>query len=300
MVDRCPLGQPYSIDLRVEGGEEPEVANAIEQHYYPRSSSDTLPVGELAIVMALSDKLETLVGILGVGYVPSGEKDPFALRRAAIGVVRILLHNRLKRRDLPNDINLSLTLDDLLKIAYSSFEGLNLNPNTVNEAEKFILDRLANYLAGTYPKRCVQSVLNVKHHGLHIYSLPSLLDKLRNFADDVNNQPLLQANKRIKNILKNQPMNVEAKVDESLLTEPAEISLFDLFKKSDSIYSGIAHKIDWDNDFKILAKFNQPITDFFDNVMVMVDDLKVRANRLVLLSKLELFFNRDCDLSELN
>ena len=278
--------------------ETKEVANAIEQHYFPRSSHDNLPDGDLAMIMALSDKLETLTGILGIGYVPTGEKDPFALRRAAIGIVRILLQKRLQTT-LPTNRPYSLKLDTLLEIAIQSFEGLSLNPNTIDTTEQFILDRLANYLANQYPKRCVQSALSGKAKLSHFDLLPSLLDKLKNFADDVGNQPLLQANKRINNILKNQLISVDTKIDENLLTEPSEIALFDLFKKSDPIYSGVGHKINWDEYFGTLAKFNQPITDFFDNVMVMTDDLNIRNNRLALLSKLELFFNRYCDLSEL-
>jgi glycyl-tRNA synthetase beta chain len=283
-------------------GKSEDVANAIEQHYFPRSSHDKLPESDLAIIMALSDKLETLVGILGIGYTPTGDKDPFALRRAALGIVRILLQNEFA----------SFELNKLLDITYSVFKksNLNLNSNTIAEVHKFIVDRLENYLETKYSKHCVQSALSPGNGYLDICSLRSLLNTLKFFAADPSNKPLLQDNKRIKNILKaahssSKEIDWSKLINKELLNTPEEQTLYNVLTKEravlkyDAASDRITGQIDFNKYFITLTEFNQPITDFFDKVMVEVDDLGIRNNRLILLSKLNRLLNFRCDLSKL-
>lgn len=270
-------------------GESDEVANAIEKHYYPRFSGDDLPEDNLAIVMALTDKIETLVGIWGIGLQPTGDKDPFALRRAALGVIRILLkHN--------------LDIFQLLTISYKEFsDTYQLNEDTVNEVYQFILSRLENYLATDYSLSCVKSVLSVQPY--HFTQIPGLLAILSNFAKE--NMVILQANKRIENILSknnylvnNKPVGLEFNVD--LLKDDAEKALYAHWEKSiDKINLSISNQ-NFGEYFNILSSFSVAITGFFDNVMVMTDDLGLQKNRIALLIKFYVLTNQLCKLSELD
>lgn len=278
------MGKYYAIN----DGETLEVANAIEQHYYPRFSGDVLPDNNLATVMALSDKLETLVGIWGIGLIPTGDKDPYALRRAALGIVRILLEHPLK-------------IYSLLEITAKSFNQqseIKLADNTISETYGFILDRLTNFLTQTYKITCVKAIVEKqKFHNTEFTFIPGLLSILQNFADDITNKPILEANKRIENILNKNREDVPAlNTDISFNKESIEASLWNMFVNVAEIDYGQ----NWNKYFATLSEFNQPITNFFDNVMVMTDDLVVRKNRIGLLQHLYFFFNKYAKLSELN
>lgn len=290
MVNEFPqlqgiMGKYYAI----AHGESVEVASAIEQHYYPRFSGDKLPDMPLAILMALSDKLEVLIGIWGIGLIPTGEKDPFALRRMALGVVRILLRE-------------PLNILDLLQITYASFAGITLNSAVINEVYQFIVQRLANYLINVekYPVACVNSVLAISP--VHFNYLISLLDILQNFAQDTTNHPLLQANKRIRNIMDKNNItisNVSTSIQIELFNTIEEQNLHALLIALVDKINQHALKHNWQEFFILLSKFNQPITAFFDKVMVMDENMAVRKNRIILLLNLYNMFNQVCELSEL-
>lgn len=270
-------------------GESDVVANAIEKHYYPRFSGDELPDDNLSTVMALTDKLETLIGIWGIGLQPTGDKDPFALRRSALGVVRILLKH---------DLNILQLLD----ISYSAFaHDYLLNPNTVNEVYQFILNRLENYLAADYSLNCIKSVLGIQPKT--ITQIPGLLATLDNFAKE--NLSILQANKRIENILaKNGYLdcnkNNQPKFSSTLLKDDAEKILYTQWENAENKVNSFIIKQDWKGYFGILSGFNLAITSFFDNVMVMTDDLELQKNRIALLIKFYSLTNKLCKLSELD
>lgn len=282
------MGKYYALN-----DDEPlEVANAIEQHYYPRFSGDALPAGNLATLMSLSDKLETLVGIWGIGLIPTGDKDPYALRRAALGIVRILLDNNLDIYKLLTIACKSFSSFDKYK-AETGYTHQFLPAKIIEQIHQFILDRLANYLKDTYKTTCIQSIIATKPTNFH--RIISLLDRLQNFADDPKNKPILEANKRIDNILKKNPPD-KAAMDENLFENEVEKTLLDL-RKQIPLESNMD---DWDNYFAALARFNSPITDFFDKVMVISDDKHIRNNRLNLLDLLHHFFNQHAILSELN
>jgi len=289
------MGKYYALS----SNESEAVANAIEKHYYPRFSGDELPDTPLALLMSLADKLETLVGIWGIGLIPTGDKDPYALRRAALGVVRILLST-------------GLNLKKLLQSTFAAFDGKNFEDKIIKEVYDFILQRLANYLASVdgYSTKVVNAAIS--SHELDFDSmgekcinyLPGLLSVLSNFACNTDNQPLFQANKRIENILKK---NAEAfendkPVDNKLLHDPAEQVLYSLFhndfKDGQSLLE-LKNAGNWNGYFNALSQFNQPLDIFFNDVMVMTDDKALRQNRLGLLNTLHRYFNLACKLSEL-
>ncbi|HLX53637.1 MAG TPA: glycine--tRNA ligase subunit beta [Aquella sp.] len=270
-------------------GESDAVANAIEKHYYPRFSGDTLPEDNLAIVMSLTDKLEMLVGIWGIGLQPTGDKDPFALRRAALGIIRILLNH-------------NLDILQLLKISYESFaDKYQLNPDTVKDTYQFILSRLENYLATDYSLSCIKSVLETQPSTFT--QIPGLLAILSNFAE--KNPAILQANKRIENILSKNGYLTEDKTSQrefnkTLLKDNAEKVLYEHWENAMDKADSFIAKQDWNGYFNVLSSFNQAITSFFDNVMVMDNDLNLQKNRIALLFKFYTLANKLCKLSELD
>jgi glycyl-tRNA synthetase beta chain len=291
-----------TIYAKLEGISD-TIANAIEEHYYPRFSGDKLPNTPLATVVALADKLETLVGIWGIGIKPTGDKDPFAIRRSAMGVVRILLKTNLNILEL-----LHLTFE-----VFNDTKKYTLNPDIVGEVYQFILQRLTTYLENIekYPTNCVQSVLDPIEDLHHFSHLNNLLIHLQVFAANPQNQLLLQANKRIENILKkiyktdfeNINKNTDIfTIEESLLIHSAEIELNNLLNEENLTLQVLTKNLqhtNWNNYFTILTKFNEPITTFFDNIMVMAENLKLRQNRINLLLQLYLVLNKHCRLTKL-
>jgi glycyl-tRNA synthetase beta chain len=295
------MGKYYALNLGVNS----EIANSIEKHYYPRFSGDELPDSQLATLMSLTDKLELLVGIWGIGLIPSGEKDPFALRRAALGIIRILLNN-------------NLDLLEILKTTANEFNDIttfnqNIDSNTqnnqvTNEVYEFILQRLANYLntESGFNHNVIQSIIKSNTFKIDSKSpkklshLNKLLPILAEFANNAKNQDFFQANKRIDNILRK---NAEALVsvmslDEinQVLIEPSEKYLFEFVNQFD--ISDI-NETNWSKYFKQLEKCSEILADFFANVMVMTDDIKLRNARLSLLFILQEKVNYLCNMSEL-
>ncbi|MBP9743391.1 MAG: glycine--tRNA ligase subunit beta [Burkholderiales bacterium] len=290
MVNEFPelqgvMGKYYAIAQ----GESIEVAHAIEHHYYPRFSGDQLPDTPLATLMSLSDKLEILIGIWGIGLIPTGEKDPFGLRRAALAVVRILLREPL------NILN-------LLQITHSAFVGITLNSNVIDEVYQFIMQRLANYLISVekYPVACVNSILAIRP--VNFNYLISLLDILQNFAQDSTNQSLLEANKRIRNIIDKNNIsfsNLSIPIQIKLFTTIEEHNLYSLLTTLEEQIKQHALNHNWQEFFLMLSQFNQPITAFFKEVMVMDENMEVRTNRIILLLTVYKMLNQVCELSEL-
>ncbi len=279
------MGKYYALN----NGETVEIANAIEQHYYPRFSGDVLPTDKLSILVALVDKLETLVGIWGIGLVPTGDKDPFALRRASLGIVRILLVNQLN-------------VTALLNMTFTAFLDKNLNPNTVEEVYQFILQRLFNYLTSSseysFKNSCVQSICATNPQ---IFSqIPMLLNKLQNFAENPNNQSIITANKRIENILKKNLIATDNVIKSELLIEKAECQLYEKYATESAQIVQYANCGQWDKYFEGLEEFNLLVANFFDSVMVMDEDIAIRHNRMALLQGLYVMMNIHCKLSELS
>jgi glycyl-tRNA synthetase beta chain len=262
-----------------------EIADAIEDHYKPRFAGDALPRNRTGLVVALADKLETLVGLFGIGQVPTGDKDPFALRRHALGVIRMLV-----------EAALPLDLDALLALAVPAFGDRITDPRAA--VATFIQERLAGSLRDQgYTPQEVDAVLALGVQRLA--DVPRRLEAVRAFAALPEAAALAAANKRIGNILKKSAEPVVAAVDEGRFVEAAERDLFASLEALAPRAMALFDEGRYTESLSTLAGLRAPVDGFFDQVMVNADDAAVRANRLGLLAVLHVAMNRVADLSRL-
>ena len=262
-----------------------DIAFAIEDHYRPRFAGDELPRNQTGLCIALADKLETLVGLFGIGEKPTGDKDPFALRRHALGVIRMLIES---------DINLDL--DQCIRYAERPFKGLE--GESYSALVEFIFDRLSNLLREQgYSAQEVDAVVCLRPQRLG--DIPKRLAAVRAFAALPEAESLAAANKRVGNILKKAEGAVESKVDSALLKEPAEIALNEALSSVKPQADAAFERGDYTASLQVLAALKAPVDAFFDNVMVNADDPALRANRLGLLATLHQAMNRVADISKL-
>ena len=283
MVGEFPELQGIMGRYYAEHDQEPAVvAAAIEGHYHPRFAGDTLPEGNIALAVALADKLETLAGIWGIGLIPTGDKDPFALRRAALGVLRMV-------QETPLDLR------EVLALAVGTFPAGKLADGTVDALYGFCLERLKNLLAADYRGDEIDAVLAQQPTVLN--ELRAVLAAVGAFRALPEAAALAAANKRVKNILKKVEGELPASVDPALFSEDAERALADaihaVLPEVDAAFAGR----DYAAALSRLAALKAPVDAFFDGVMVMADDAAVRQNRLALLGKLAGLFNRVADIS---
>ncbi len=269
-------------------GLDNDVAFAIEDHYKPRFAGDDLPRNQVGIAVALADKLETLVGLFSIGEKPTGDKDPFALRRQALGIIRMLI-----------ECKLPLAFDQLIQDVLSAFNHASGDQTaTVQAIKEFCMDRLNVNLRenGSTPQE-VDAVLSLAPALLG--EVPTRLAAVRTFSELSEAPALAAANKRVSNILKKVEDEVQAQVNTSLLTEPAEIALNAALSKVKPEADKLFENGDYTASLKALAALKAPVDDFFDNVMVNADDPALKANRLGLLATLHQTMNRVADLSKL-
>jgi glycyl-tRNA synthetase beta chain len=261
-----------------------EVAYAIEDHYRPRFAGDALPRNDVGVVVALADKLETLAGLFAIGQLPTGDKDPFALRRHALGIVRMLME-----KDLP------LNLGDLVTQALGLFP--QAQPGTAEQLTDFIYDRLAGSLREQgYSAQEVDAVLALKPQRLG--DVAKRLAAVRAFAALPEAPALAAANKRISNILK-KAERADAHVNEQLLKEDAEKALYQATQKIAPQAGARFESGDYTGSLQALAALRGPVDAFFDGVMVNAEETDLRLNRLGLLATLHRAMNRVADLSRL-
>ncbi len=275
------MGRYYALN----DGLAPDIADAIEDHYKPRFAGDTLPRNPTGLVVALADKLETLAGLFAIGQLPTGDKDPFALRRHALGIVRMLME-----KDLP------LSLGDLVARALGLFP--QANAETAQQLSDFIYDRLAGSLREQgYSAQEVDAVLALRPQRLG--DVAKRLAAVRAFAALPEAPALAAANKRIGNILKKADGAVDAHVSEVLLKEPAEQALYAAMKDVTPKASKQFESGDYTGSLQTLAALRVPVDAFFDGVMVNAEETDLRLNRLGLLATLHQAMNRVADLSRL-
>ncbi|MDA8382861.1 MAG: glycine--tRNA ligase subunit beta [Betaproteobacteria bacterium] len=267
-------------------GEPETVARAIEGHYHPRFAGDTLPADDVSASLALADKLDTLVGIFGVGLVPTGDRDPFALRRHALGVLRILVETPLP-----------LDLVQWLTAASAQFADQTLNDGVVVDLHDFILERLRYWLReqGFEPDE-VEAV--VAQRPTRVDRVGARLQAVRSFKGLPEAQALAAAHKRIHNILKKAPPPV-GQPDVALLEAGAERALFDTVNTLSPRVRSLVENEDYEGALKALAGVRAQVDAFFEDVLVMADDEAVRHNRLALLAWLGELMNQVADLSRL-
>ena len=262
-------------------GETPEIAAAIEQHYQPRFAGDALPEGKIATAVSLADKLETLVGIWGIGLIPTGDKDPYALRRAALGVLRMLM-------------KYDLNVGELLQTAFDSFSAGVLAADTPAAVAEFMQARLAVLLQNDYPQDVVAAVLAKQPQQLG--DIEGRLNAVAAFKALPEAAALAAANKRVHNLLKKADAELGA-VNESLLQQTEEQALFAAAKDlAPKIDAALAEQ-DFQTALTELAAIKPQVDTFFDGVMVMADDAAVKQNRLNLLNHLAQQMNAVADIA---
>ncbi len=267
--------------------EPSEVADAIEQHYLPRTAGGELPQHPIAVCVALADKLDTLVGIYGIGLVPTGEKDPFGLRRAALGVVRILVE-----KSLPLDVI------DLLSRARSQFPNGIISEGVAQDLHAFMLERLKPFLKERgFESDEIDTIMSLKPTRLD-QVLPRL-KAIKEFRALPEAQALAAANKRIRNILRQAGGAPAGGVDVARLTEPAERHLCEAVQALEGEVAPLIKSGNYTEALKRLAGLRPTVDEYFDKVMVMADDSAVRNNRLALLNRLSNLFMNVADISRL-
>ena len=277
------MGRYYAL----HDGEPEEIADAIAAHYRPRYAGDDLPRGSVASAVALADKLDAAAGLFGIGQVPTGDRDPFGLRRAALGVIRILIE-----RDLPLD------LQELIGAAFIGYEGRVADARAA--LESFIYERLTGYLRDReYSALEVDSVVSMRPGLINL--VPRQLEAVRAFSKLPEAESLAAANKRVANILRQAEAKGESfhKTEESKLREPAERELFTALTTTASGAMDLYRNGDYAGFLSAFAVLKAPVDAFFDSVMVMADDLELRQNRLALLADLRRQMNRVADISKL-
>jgi glycyl-tRNA synthetase beta chain len=268
-------------------GEADEVALACTEHYQPRFSGDALPSTPVGTAVALADKLETLTGIWGIGLVPTGEKDPFALRRHALGVLRILIE-----KQLPIDIT------QLLDAAHAAFAGTEQVADSRAALYDFFIDRLRGLLRERgYTATEVDAVLSLNPTRLD--DVVARLEAVREFAALPEASALAAANKRITNILKKAESAERGDVVATLLVEPAEKSLHERLGQVQPTVQTQLGQRDYTRALSALAALRDPVDTFFNDVMVNVDEEALRRNRLALLAALHAQMNCVADISKL-
>lgn len=266
-------------------GEPQEVAEALKEQYLPRFAGDALPESHTGCLLALADRLDTLVGIFGIGQIPTGSKDPFALRRASVGILRILIEKRL-----------DLDLKALLAAALAGFN--NLRADTLDTALAYVLERLASLYSDQGISPEVYQAVSAKglsnpldiHHRIQAVAAFSQLPEAASLA---------AANKRVSNILAKLPEAPEDKINPALLQLPAEQALAAALNKAQAEVGPLLTDGEYQTALSQLAVLQAPVDGFFTDVMVMADDLALRNNRLALLQQLRDLFLQVADISYL-
>ena len=258
-----------------------DIAFAIEDHYKPRFSGDELPRNTAGMCLALADKLTTLIDLFGIGEIPTGDKDPFALRRHALGIIRILID-----RDLPFGLNWLL------------HEVCPSDAKTIMALSDFMYTRLAGNLREQgYSVQEVDALVSL--HPQRLGDLPKRLAAVRAFTALPESVSLAAANRRVGNILKKVSSGISGEVNIALLQEPAEQALYhalsEISPKADKAFAAG----DYTNSLQILASLKDPVDTFFNEVMVNTEDIVLRNNRLALLQKMQYTMNRVADISKL-
>jgi glycyl-tRNA synthetase beta chain len=275
------MGRYYALN----DGEPEEISDAIEQHYWPRFSGDRLPEGVSACTVALAEKLDTIAGLFGMGQQPTGDRDPFGLRRAGLGIVRIILEKRLP-----------VLSDTLVGLAFKAQPSTGtLDAGT--DALGFLNDRLRGYLREQgHSAQEVETVLSAGT--LRLAEVPAVLEAVKKFQQLPEAADLAAANKRIVNIIRKAGVD-RVNADASTLVEPAERALFDALQGLKPEVEARFKSHDYTGALQVLAQLKKPVDTFFDKVMVMTDDARVRDNRLALLGDLKALMNRVADISKL-
>jgi glycyl-tRNA synthetase beta chain len=256
-----------------------EIATAIAEHYKPRFAADHLPTSISGVLLALADRLDTITGIFGIGLLPTGTKDPYALRRQAIAIIRLCVEKQL-----------DLKLSELITLAVKQYGAL-LKAEHLSKLLPFFQERLKVWLQETYSisPDLIDAVMAVQpDHPLNILHRIEALSRFKHRPEAIH---LAAAHKRVHNILAKNPAPDHSTVNPSLFESTAEKNLYEHLQKCDLVH------VSYTQTLEQLATLQQPVDDFFTEVMVIAEDLKIRHNRLALLKQLEHLFGRVADLA---
>jgi len=273
------MGGYYALN----DGESPAVAKAISEHYHPRFSGDTLPSTPEGLVVAIADKLDTITGIYGIGQGPTGSKDPYALRRMALGLLRIMVESKL-----------NLNLKDLISASLAAHSN-EVNSECASAIYKFMMDRLrAYYKEQKMSLKAFEAVFTVKPESPFDFHLR--VEALNIFIADEASVSLIEANKRITNMLKDH-QQLSINVDQSVLIEPAEKALYEA---TNTVASSLVESSDYIQNINQLISLKTSIDTFFDEVMVNTDDVQLKTARLSLINWVRSLFLSVADVSHLS
>ena len=276
-------------------GETAEVITAITGQYQIRWNEAVKPVDLPAIALFMAERAETLVGIWGIGLAPTGERDPFGLRRAALGLISAFEQLQVAGY-LPMTGEPVLLLEDLLESAYLTFDKtLELAPDTVNAVTEFVRERYRNQLIGSYVRPAVEAVFALT---VPLEQVIARIEATQSFMDSDAVQSLAAANKRISNILRKSQVD-KTDLDESLLIENAERQLATQIRITEPEVQFFMQGAHYGQALAVLAALKQPVDQFFDEVMVMAEEADVRNNRVALLYRLNVMMNQVADISRL-
>jgi glycyl-tRNA synthetase beta chain len=280
------MGRDYALN----DNEHPEVAEALFEQYLPRFSGDIVPNTNTGAALALADRLDSLMGIFSIGQQPSGSRDPFALRRASLGVLRIMLER-----------NIDLNLVDVL--VYCNGQ-LNLGKRAKlagNELEKQVLTYILDRFKSWYKEQGLQTEIFLSVAALELgnpLDIDARVAAVNKFTLLPEASSLAAANKRVSNILSKQLVGTKAApLNPSLLQEDAEKQLFDSLNSLETLIAPLLASRDYYAVLEQLAELKQPVDHFFEDVMVMTDEIELRQNRLALLDKLHKLFINVADIS---
>lgn len=279
------MGYYYALN----DGEPAEVAAAINEQYMPRFSGDCLPSSITGCILATADKLDSIVGLFAIGQPPTGSKDPFALRRSAIGILRILVEKQI-----------DLDIMDCIDTSVAGFDFVEIPADTPQIIFEFLLERFrAWYLDEGVPSHIFQSVIALKPRRPLDFHLR--VQAVNHFSNLEQSQPLAAANKRVSNLLSKleDPIS-NLEVDESLLVEDAEKLLFSNLCDKELIVAPLFEVGNYKEGLEQLAQLGESVDRFFDDVLVMCEELPVRNNRIALLQRLRSVFLQVADISYLH
>lgn len=268
-------------------GEADEVAVAIKEQYLPKFAGDELPQTKSGIAIALADRLDTLVGLFAINQPPTGSKDPFALRRAALGVLRILVEHELP-----------LDLADLLEIATSNYSDLPALDTAASDVFDFMLERFRFW----FEEESISAEVYLAVHALKPRVPLDFVRRARavsGFAAEEASAALIAGNKRVSNILSKLEGDIDTQVNNALLQEAAEKALYEALSSLSNTVATLVENADYQGALNALSQLREPIDRFFDEVRVMAEDEAVRANRLAILANLRSQFIRIADISAL-
>lgn len=296
MLSRCDLMSEMVLEfpdmqgimgryLAKQDGEPDEVASALDEFYMPRFSGDRLPETKTGIALSLAERIDTLVGIFGIGMKPTGDKDPFALRRAALGALRIMREH-----------NLPLDIIEILTQAADPLAAQQSETDTVDQVYGFMMERLKGiYLDQQITVDQFEAVAATRPSS--VADFERRIQAVDSFRKLPEAEALAAANKRIRNILKKSRDTIASSVDPALFEAPQEQALFESVGQKTEAIAPLMQTYAYEQVLTSLATLREPVDAFFDEVMVMAEEPAVRANRLALLNQLSALFLGVADIS---